>query len=116
MKIISIESFQNLQQFIFRSTGEIQNNENPVYQKLSGTALVPIMKNNFMATDKGQPSGTNKQESSGVPNKIEGADGLDIDRRTESYTDEAGELTENVRVLHPNRNVDKDIDAGPAYS
>jgi len=66
--------------------------------------------------NQGQPSGTNKSEGSGVPNKIPPEDGLVTDRQTDQYTNEEGELDENVRVLHPNRNVDKDLDSGPPYS
>jgi cytochrome c556 len=65
--------------------------------------------------DKGQPSGTNKKEGLGVPNKIP-ADQKELNEDTEKYTDDADDLNDNIRVLHPNRNVDKDFDTGPPYS
>ncbi len=65
--------------------------------------------------DKGQPSGTNKKEGLGVSNKIP-ADQQEINEDTEKYIDDADNLKDNIRVLHPNRNVDKDIDTGPPYS
>ncbi len=65
--------------------------------------------------DKGQPSGTNKREGLEVPNKIP-ADQPELNEDSEKYTDDADELYDNIRVLHPNRNVDKDIETGPPYS
>ncbi len=64
--------------------------------------------------DKGQPSGPNKREGL-VPNKIP-AEQQELNEDTEKYMDDADDLNDNIRVLHPNRNVDKDIDAGPPYS
>lgn len=64
---------------------------------------------------RGQPSGTNKSEGSGVPNKIS-PDANRSEEQTEKYTNEAGELADNIPVRHPNRNTDKDIDDGPPYS
>ncbi len=65
--------------------------------------------------DKRQPSGTNKNEGLGAPNKIP-ADQQELNEDSEKYTDAADDLNDNIRVLHPNRNVDKDIDSGPPYS
>ncbi len=50
-----------------------------------------------------------EKEGLGVLNKIP-ADQQEINEDTEKYIDDADNLKDNIRVLHPNRNVDKDID------
>ena len=79
-------------------------------------ACVPIQNITMSSTNNGQPSGTNKNEGSGIPQNISPDDGLKTDRQTSEYTDERGELNESVRVGHPNRNEDKGDTPGPPYS
>lgn len=64
---------------------------------------------------RGKPSGTNKEEGTGVPNKLPEDQNVN-DRDTEKYTDDRDNVNDNIRILHPNRNVDKDIETGPPYS
>ena len=57
---------------------------------------------------RGQPSGTNKSEGSGVPGG-KFLEDLDKDQEiTEKYTDSNDQIAEHVPVTHPNRNTDKD--------
>ena len=61
-----------------------------------------------MRTDKGNPSGTNKEKSkTGVPSTTPERSGRD-EQISEKYTEEENETGNNVHVTHPNRNTDKD--------
>ena len=63
-----------------------------------------------MAQDhRGQPSGTNKSEATGVPAGGQNLDDLQRDQElTDRYTNDDGDIAEGVRELNPNRNVDKE--------
>ena len=60
-----------------------------------------------MRTDKGKPSGANKNEGTGVPSKISLKTLKDDQRLTEQYTDEDTRLASNVRTSKQNRNTGK---------
>ena len=64
---------------------------------------------------KERPSGPDQDERTGVPNNMPADQNVD-DQNTEKYTDDRDNVNDNIRVLHPNRNVDKDIETGPPYS
>lgn len=56
---------------------------------------------------KGMPSGVNKSEGTGIPQKLENKD-LERDKElTEDFTDKDTEISDDVRTNNPNRNVDK---------
>ena len=58
---------------------------------------------------RGQPSGTNKSETTGVPAGGQNLDDLQRDGElTDRYTDDDGNIAAGVRQQNPNRNVDKD--------
>lgn len=59
---------------------------------------------------KGKPSGINKSgdRGTGVPSNISPATEDQDKKITEEYTDNDEQLSDNVKVRHPNRNVDKD--------
>ena len=57
---------------------------------------------------KGQPSGTNKSEGTGVPADFSEEKLEKDDLLTERYTENENEVAKNVRQNNPNRNVDKD--------
>jgi hypothetical protein len=61
-----------------------------------------------MARDKGKPSGVNKEEGTGVPQNIQPAPSGGRENDSEKYINEDGEVSEQVRTNHPNRNVDKE--------
>jgi len=57
--------------------------------------------------NKGQPSGTNKSEGTGLTADIQNQD-LEKDKEmTEKYIKAEDELADGVRKADPNRNVDK---------
>ncbi|MGV3527838.1 MAG: hypothetical protein ACO1OO_03005 [Flavisolibacter sp.] len=57
---------------------------------------------------RGQPSGTNRQESpTGVPSQPAAADNKQNEQLTEKYTKNNKDLADNVRENNPNRNTDK---------
>lgn len=58
-------------------------------------------------TDKGQPSGNRPSEGTGIPSKINAENMPNDERLTDQYTDNEEDISDNVRTLHPNRNVDK---------
>ena len=63
---------------------------------------------------KGQPGGDNKNEGLGKtmpPSNLE-SDG----QRTDDQKRDPDELQDDVKVRHPNRNTNKDNDAGPPYA
>lgn len=66
--------------------------------------------------NKGQPSGTNKNEGTGVPVKMPPEGNQQTEKQSERYTDGADEIRGDIRQRHPNRNTDKDVDDGPPYS
>jgi hypothetical protein len=56
---------------------------------------------------RGQPSGTNKSEGTGLrpdmpPEKLK-----EDEKATEKYTKSEDKLADNLKVQHPNRNTDK---------
>jgi len=57
---------------------------------------------------KGQPSGTNKSEGTGLSADIENQDLQKDKEMTEKYIAGEDEIADNVHVMHPNRNTDKD--------
>lgn len=60
-------------------------------------------------TDTGKPSGVNKpMEGTGVPTKVNDENMPNDQRLSDEYTRDDESLTESVRQMHPNRNVDKD--------
>jgi hypothetical protein len=61
-----------------------------------------------MAQDqKGKPSGINKSEGTGIPQKLEDKNLKRDKELTENFTDKDTEISDNVRHNNPNRNVDK---------
>jgi hypothetical protein len=70
-----------------------------------------------MAKDqKGMPSGLNKSEGTGVPQKMEDKD-LEKDKElTRDYTDEDTQVSDNVQRNNPNRNVDKTDTNNASYT
>ena len=62
-----------------------------------------------MAKDhRGQPSGTNKTEQTGVPAGGQNLDDLQRDQElTDRYTNDDNDIAEGVRGNNPNRNEDK---------
>jgi len=57
---------------------------------------------------RGQPSGTNRTEGTGVPEGGKFTEDLKRDQElTDKYTDGGDGLAENVREINPNRNTDK---------
>lgn len=57
---------------------------------------------------RGQPSGTNKSEGTGVPAGKNIEDLKRDEELTNTYTDGGDGLAEGVRTNNPNRNVDKE--------
>lgn len=57
---------------------------------------------------RGQPSGSNKSEGTGVPSNTDNEDLRQDDEITEKYTEDDSSVAENIRQNHPNRNVSKD--------
>ena len=59
-------------------------------------------------TDTGKPSGTNKSsEGTGIPTVVNDENMQQDERLSEEYTRDEEDVTEGVRELHPNRNVNK---------
>ncbi|RYY96202.1 MAG: hypothetical protein EOO11_14065 [Chitinophagaceae bacterium] len=67
---------------------------------------------------RGYPSGANKTESgTGIPTRMDPENRPNDIEKTEKYTDDDQNVSDNVRTGHPNRNTDKpDRGDGPAYS
>ena len=65
---------------------------------------------------RGQPSGTNKNEGTGVPVKMPSELSDLSEEQTEKYTEGEDEVRGDIPQRHPNRNTDKHIDNGPPYS
>ena len=61
-----------------------------------------------MARHNGKPSGVNKSEGTGVPQKIQPTPAKGRKNDPEKYVNEDGEVSEQVRTNNPNRNVDKE--------
>ena len=57
--------------------------------------------------DKGKPSGANKQEGSGLRPDMPAEKIEQDEQMTEKYTADEDEPAESLRVMHPNRNTDK---------
>jgi len=57
---------------------------------------------------RGQPSGTNKSEDTGIPAGKFTEDEKRDQELTDKYTDSESAIAESVRQNNPNRNVDKD--------
>lgn len=66
-------------------------------------------------TDKGQPSGNTPAQGTGVPQQINDENMPQDERMTDEYTNDDEEISEGVRVRHPNRNVDKDQAGNGSY-
>ncbi len=60
-----------------------------------------------MAEEKGKPSGINKSEGTGTPQKMENKNLTKDKALTEKFTDNDTSVSENVQTNNPNRNVDK---------
>jgi hypothetical protein len=59
-------------------------------------------------TDAGQPAGgAQPMQGTGVPTKVNDDNMANDQRLSEEYTRDEEGLTEGVREMHPNRNVDK---------
>ena len=62
-----------------------------------------------MASDNGQPSGSNKQESgTGIPTRMDDSNMQNDRDKTERYTNDDESISDDMRVNHPNRNTSKD--------
>lgn len=60
-----------------------------------------------MQSDKGQPSGTNKNnQGTGIPSKFDKDQQRDKEL-TDEYTENDQEVSDSVRQNNPNRNTDK---------
>jgi len=57
---------------------------------------------------RGQPSGTNKSEGTGLSTDLQNQDLDKNEEMTDKYLSGEDELNENVREKNPNRNTDKD--------
>ncbi len=57
---------------------------------------------------KGQPSGTNKSEGTGLSSTMQNQDVKEDEKITEKYIDGEDKLADNVHKMHSNRNTDKD--------
>lgn len=58
--------------------------------------------------NKGQPSGTNKSEGTGLVPELKDQDLEKTRELTDKYIDHVDKLADNVRKEHPNRNTDKE--------
>jgi hypothetical protein len=66
-------------------------------------------KKNFMASHKGKSSGINKSApGTGTPSDFKASDVKKDKRLTKKYTKDDNEIADNVKLKHPNRNVDKE--------
>lgn len=65
---------------------------------------------------RGQPSGTNKNEGTGVPVKMPPELSEQSNEQTEKYKEGEGVISGDIRQGHPNRNTDKNMDDRPSYS
>ena len=61
-----------------------------------------------MPREKGKPSGIGKSEGTGMPSDFR-ADSSKKDKKiTQKYTEDETQLANDLRVRHPNRNVNKE--------
>ena len=58
--------------------------------------------------NKGEPSGTNKSEGTGLSSTMQNQNLKQDEKMTEKYIDGEDKLADNVHKMHPNRNTDKD--------
>lgn len=65
---------------------------------------------------KGMPSGLNKSEGTGIPQKMEDKDLKRDKELTQDYTDKDTEISDNVQHNNPNRNVDKTNTDNASYT
>jgi hypothetical protein len=61
----------------------------------------------IMSTHKGKPSGINKSEGTGTPSDFKPADLEKDEEIRDQHMNVDGNDNEDVKVKHPNRNVDK---------
>ena len=57
---------------------------------------------------RGQPSGSNKQEGTGLRPHMPPEQLQQDEEATEKYTSGEDKIADNIREMHPNRNPDKD--------
>ncbi len=63
-------------------------------------------------TDKGQPSGNTPMKGTGVPQNTSDDKMQRDEALTDQYTNEDQDVADGVRIMHPNRNVDKGHETG----
>ena len=57
---------------------------------------------------KGEPSGTNKSEGTGLSSTMQNQNVKEDEKISNKYMKGTDEVADNVHKMHPNRNTDKD--------